>query len=385
MKNIFETLKDLEKQISCLNESELISLEEAKDRFLAKDLYATKNLPSFDNAALDGYAFNYTDINEALEIKGTIFTGDKNSYTIGKNECYKIMTGAKMPKNADTILMLEDECIENNKLIIKKLPKRYNAYRYKGEELNKGAPLLEKGTKLNDKHIALLASQGLYKIEVIRKIRIGIFSSGNELKEPWQECDEESIYNANALPLLTMLENASYLGILQDDFINTKKALKNAKFDLLITSGGASVGEADFMEKSLDELGFNAIFKGVKARPARPTKLYQKEKLVLILPGNPMAAYLSCFIFAKKIIALLSGNLENPLQFYAKMGIDLKLKNGRNNLILGILEKDIFTPFNENKFGSGMILPLIKSEFLLISEENTSELKKGDEITLLKI
>ncbi len=247
MKNIFETLKDLENQISCLDESELISLEKAKDRILAKDLYARKNLPSFDNAALDGYAFNYTDINEALEIKGTIFAGDKNFYTVAKNECYKIMTGAKMPKNADTILMLEDEYIEENKLIIKKTPKQYNAYRYKGEELKKGEILLQKGTKLNDKHIALLASQGLYKIEVIRKIRIGIFSSGNELKEPWQECDEESIYNANALPLLTMLQNASYLGIIKDDFKSTKEALENTNFDLLITSGGASVGEADLI------------------------------------------------------------------------------------------------------------------------------------------
>ncbi|KRS92502.1 molybdopterin biosynthesis protein MoeA, partial [Campylobacter coli] len=112
------------------------------------------------------------------------------------------------------------------------------------------------------------------------------------------------------------------------------------------------------------------LFKGLKARPARPTKLYQKDKtLVLILPGNPMAAYLSAFIFARKIIALLYGNLENPLQIQAFMGSDLKVKSGRNNLILGNLEKGIFYPFNDNKFGSGMILPLIQSEFLLISEE----------------
>lgn len=94
------------------------------------------------------------------------------------------------------------------------------------------------------------------------------------------------------------------------------------------------------MEKALDELGFTPLFKGLKARPARPTKLYRKgENFVLILPGNPMAAYLSCFIFAKKIINLLSGNLDNPLTFYGKMGMDLKLKSGRNNLILGNLEK----------------------------------------------
>ncbi|WP_348518188.1 molybdopterin molybdotransferase MoeA [Campylobacter sp. CCS1377] len=388
MKNIFQTLKDLESQISSFEEYELISLEKAKGRILAKDLYARKNLPSFDNAALDGYAFNYEDLNEALKIKGTIFAGDKNTYEINKNECFKIMTGAKIPKNADTILMIEDECIENSKLIIKKPPKKHNAYRYKGEELKKDELLLKKGTRLNARHIALLSSQGLYKIQVIRKIRVGIFSSGDELKEPWRDCDEESIYNANALPLLAMLKtcDTSYLGIIKDDFSTTKEALKNTNFDLLITSGGASVGEADFMEKALDELGFTPLFKGLKARPARPTKLYQKDKnLVLILPGNPMAAYLSAFIFTKKIINLLSGNLENPLKIHALMGSDLKVKSGRNNLILGNLENEVFYPFNDGKYGSGMILPLINSEFLLISEEERTEFKKDEKITILKL
>ncbi len=388
MKNIFQTLAHLQDQITALNEFELISLEEAKDRVLAKDLYAVKNLPSFDNAALDGYAFNYADINQALDIKGTILAGDKNTYEIYKNECFKIMTGAKMPKNTDTILMIEDECIEEGKLIIKKPPKQYNAYRYKGEELKKDELLLKKGTKLNARHIALLSSQGFYKIEVVRKIRIGIFSSGDELKEPWQDCDEENIYNANALPLLALFEDCatSYLGIIKDNFNTTKKALENANFDLLITSGGASVGEADFMEKALNKLGFTPLFKGLKARPARPTKLYQKDKtLVLILPGNPMAAYLSAFIFARKIIALLYGNLENSLQIQAIMGSDLKVKSGRNNLILGNLEKGVFYPFNNNKFGSGMILPLIQSEFLLISEEEKAEFQKDEEIMLFKL
>ncbi|HEH4741053.1 TPA: molybdopterin molybdotransferase MoeA [Campylobacter coli] len=388
MKNIFQTLAHLQDQITALNEFELISLEEAKDRVLAKDLYAVKNLPSFDNAALDGYAFNYANINQALDIKGTILAGDKNTYEIYKNECFKIMTGAKMPKNADTILMIEDECIEEGKLIIKKPPKQYNAYRYKGEELKKDELLLKKGTKLNARHIALLSSQGIYKIEVVRKIRIGIFSSGDELKEPWQDCDTENIYNANALPLLALFEDCatSYLGIIKDDFNTTKKALENANFDLLITSGGASVGEADFMEKALNELGFTPLFKGLKARPARPTKLYKKDKtLVLILPGNPMAAYLSAFIFARKIIALLYGNLENSLQIQAIMGCDLKVKSGRNNLILGNLEKGVFYPFNNNKFGSGMILPLIQSEFLLISEEEKAEFQKDEKILLFKL
>lgn len=389
MKNVFETLKILEQNVSCLNSYELISLENAKGRILAYDLKAEKNLPSFDNAALDGYAFNYNDKDEPLQIKGTIFAGDKSEYSIAKNECYKIMTGAIMPKNADTILMMEDENLQDDKLIIQKKPKQYNAYRYKGEELKRGDNLLKKGTKINAKHIALLASQGIYKIWVLRKIRIGIFSSGNELKEPWQECDEKNIYNANAFALMALFdENCewSYLGIVKDDLKKTREILERKEFDLLLGSGGASVGEADFMEQTLRELNYESIFSGIKARPCKPTKLYKKdENFVLLLPGNPMAAYLSCFIFGLKLVDLLSGNKNEKLKFRAKMGIDLKLKNGRNNFILGNLKDGIFTPFNENKFGSAMILPLIESCFLLISAENIREILKNDNIELILI
>ena len=386
MKNVFETLKELENEIKPLEEYEIISLENACKRILTEDIYAQKNLPSFDNAALDGYAFNYDDINEPLSVKGSILAGDKNAYELGKNETFRIMTGAIMPKNADTILMIEDEFLQNEKLIIKNPPKRYNAYRFKGEEVKFGELLLKKGLKIKPSHIALLASQGIYKIKVARKLSVGIFSSGNELYEPWQNCDEKSIYNANALPLMTMFENTTYLGIIKDDFESTKKALKSPGYDILISSGGASVGEADFMQKALFELGFKPIFTGLKARPAKPTKLFKRgQNLVLILPGNPMSAFLSAFVFGKKILNLLSGNLEIPISFEAKMGMDLKLKGGRNNFVLGNLQDEIFMPFNENKFGSGMILPLVNSNFLFISDENSTQIKKGDKIKILKL
>lgn len=388
MKNVFETLRDLEKQIKALDEFELVSLEYAKGRFLYEDLKARKDLPSFDNAALDGYAFNYADKDEPLSIKGTIFAGDTHSYELGKNECYKIMTGAKMPKNADTILMLEDEKLQNQKLIISKEIKQNNAHRYRGEELKKDELILKKGEYLTAAKIALLSSQGLYKIKVFRKIKIGIFSSGDELKEAWEFCSDENIYNVNALALNALFSEShcevSYLGIIKDDFISTKNSLEKQNFDLLLCSGGASVGEADFMENALISLEFKALFKGIKARPARPTKLYEKnEKYVLILPGNPMAAYLACFIFGLKILRLLCGNSDNELKIFAKMGKTLKLKSGRNNFILGNLKEGLFYPTNDNRFGSGMIKPLIQSQFLLISNENQAELKEGEELNLI--
>ncbi|MBS4235685.1 molybdopterin molybdotransferase MoeA [Campylobacter vulpis] len=386
MKNIFETLKLLEEHIAPLKESEIISLENALGRVLACDLYAKKNLPSFNNAALDGYAFNYDDINAPLKIMGTILAGDKTPYKLKKNECFKIMTGALMPENADTILMLEEENLEKGFLVIKTKPKRFNAFRFKGEEQKEGELLLKRGQKLNAAMITLLAAQGIYKIKVIKKPSVAVFSSGNELKEPWEECDSLSIYNANALAVQALLNdyNPCYLGIIKDEFNASLKALQNNQFDLIITSGGASVGEADFMDRALKELEFKEIFNEIKARPAKPTKLYQKDnKLILILPGNPMAAFLSCFIFAKKILNLLEGNTEKERKINALMGEDLKLKARRNNLILGNLENGIFTPFNHNQFGSAMILPLVKSTFLLISKEEQESILKGESVQLI--
>lgn len=387
MKNIFQTLEILEKNIKSINEFEIVSLENAKDRFLFEDIKSKKNLPSFDNAALDGYAFRFEDRFNALDIKGTILAGDKNDKLIEENECYKIMTGAKIPNNADTIIMLEDALVENNKLIINKDIKKYNAYRFKAEELKEGEIILKKGEKLNSAKITLLASQGIYKIKVFRKIKIGIFSSGNELKEPWQECDKDAIYNANALGVFSLLSSPSseisYLGIIKDNFLDTKEALEFNDFDLLLTSGGASIGEADFMEKALKELNFNPIFEGIKAKPAKPSKLYCKNKnYILILPGNPMAAYLSCFIFALKIIHLFCSNFQSHLSIEAKMGKDLKLKSGRNNLILGNLEKNLFYPIDQN-FGSGMITPLIKNNFLFISHEDQECIKQNEKVKII--
>ena len=190
MKGIFETIELLKAQISGVAGSEVVSLENALGRVLAQDLKACKDLPAFDNSALDGYAFKFSEKDNALSVKGTIFAGDKKDYTIGKNECYKIMTGAKMPLGADSILRVEDASLENGKILIKMPIKEKDGHRIKGEELKAGAELMKKGRILNAADIMVLASQGIYKVQVVRKVRVGVFSSGNELYEPWQKADE---------------------------------------------------------------------------------------------------------------------------------------------------------------------------------------------------
>lgn len=386
MKDLFETIELIKAQIKSVAGIQLVSLENAKGRVLAENLTALKNLPAFDNSALDGYAFKFSDKDSPLDIKGTIFAGDKNDYIVQKNECYKIMTGAKIPQNADTILRVEDATLENGKLLIKTPIKQNDGHRIKGEELKIGENLLKKGQILSAADIMVLASQGIYKVKVTRKIRVGIFSSGNELYEPWQKADDNSIYNANALAINALFSSSlcevSYLGIIKDDLQTTKEALGgNSHFDLLITSGGASVGDADFMDEALNDIGFEALFKGIIIRPAKPTKLYKKgQNLVFILPGNPLSAFLSCFLVGKTLLHLLSG-VDFEFDFIdAEFKGDFTIKNGRNNLILGNLQNGAFV-VDKNL---GMMKPF-KSKYLLISDFSKSEFKDKERVKLLKI
>lgn len=383
-KNLFETLEFIKSEIKSIAQCELVSLENALGRVLAQNLSARKDLPAFDNSALDGYAFKFSDKNEPLSVKGTIFAGDKKDYEINKGECYKIMTGAKMPLGADTVLRVEDAEFAGEKLIAARA-RQNDGRRIRGEELKAGVEFLRKGQILGAAQIMALASQGIYKVQVARKIRVSVFSSGNEIVEPWQKADENSIYNANALAINALLSNelceVSYLGIIKDDLGATKEALSKSCADLLITSGGASVGDADFMDEALRDLGFLPLFDGIIMRPAKPTKLYKKgEKFVFILPGNPLSAFLSCFLLGKALVCLLSGASFEFDFVEAEFKGNLKLKNERNNLILGTLNGNSFVA-NENL---GVMKPFYATH-LLISEFSKSEFKDGEEIKVLKI
>jgi len=392
MKDFFESLELARQSVSVLKECEIISLEEACLRVLGEDICARKNVPSFDNSALDGYAFKFDDKNEPLSVVKTIFAGDKNEYKLGKNECFKIMTGAKMPANADSVVMLEEAHFENERLCVPPDLKAFNAVRKKGEDIKAKEPLLKAFKSLHAGSVAVLASQGIYKLKVLRKLRVGVFSSGNELKEVWQNADESEIYNVNALAIRALLQNlpceVSYLGLLKDEKSEVLKALKETQnYDLILTSAGASAGEADFMKEILNELHFECVFDKMKAKFAKPAKLFKKndaqlERLVLCLPGNPLSAILVCAVFARALILAKCG-LKNELNFtQAKLAQDLTLKSGRNDLIIGRLEKGLFYPMQNTS--SGALKLLLNHHFLFVSDINAEKICKGESINLIK-
>ena len=363
---------------------EFVSLERATGKILAQDVVTVKNLPSFDNAAMDGYALKFDDFDEPLSVSATVLAGDETEISLKKGECVKIMTGAKMPTNTDTVVPFEDAVLQDGKLSPQSKVKKFNALRYKGEEVKAGEILLKKGEILTPARVMMLAAQGIYCVCVEREIKIGIFSSGDEVVEPWQNASEEQIYNANGAGIASLLQSfgfaSSYAGIIKDDLESTTRALETAKFDVIITSGGASKGEADFMKTALLNLGFSELFDGVNIRPGRPSKAFIKcKKIVFILPGNPMAAFLMCFLL---VVPFLKGAQLEKLD--AVLNQDVKIKSGRQNIVLGSFCEGKFSVTDNNKFGSGMITPLIKSNAVLVTNESLGELKAGEIVKILK-
>ncbi|MDD3323938.1 MAG: molybdopterin molybdotransferase MoeA [Sulfurospirillaceae bacterium] len=372
---------------------EYISLFEALGRVLAEDVLCCKDLPCFNNSAMDGFAFAHIGENQKLIIKKSIFAGDVVEPCLGKNECYKIMTGAQVPSDADTIVAFEDCTVcDDNTIEVSTKTKKGNALRLRGEEKSKGDVILKKGERINSSACGILASQGITHIKVYKKLSIAVFSSGDELKEPWQSANEHQIYNINSMALIALFSQygfeAHYCGVIPDDLEKTKQyfhAMK--KYDAIITSGGISEGEADFMLEALVENGLEVLFNGISIKPGKPTMLgIMKETVVASMPGNPMAAFINAFLFLVPLLKKLQGETHYFFDcLYAKNATEFSVKSGRANVILGTLEDGIFKVFNNNKYGSGMITPLAYSTALLVTSDDTVNFKEGCNVKVIPL
>jgi molybdopterin molybdotransferase len=370
---------------------EYVSLFEAHNRVLFEDIKCVKNLPSFNNSALDGFAFDYKNIGKSLKIKKTIFAGDSIEPCLNDDECYKIMTGAKVPSDANTIVPFENAIRYDD--LHAELPsdtKKGNALRLKGEECAIGELLLQKGEVLDASKIAYLASQGISVVPVYKKISIAIFSTGDELKEPWEKANEDEIYNVNSSSLRAVLKEfgfkADYCGVIPDNLEDSIEYFsKMKKYDAIVTSGGISMGEADFVEDALKANGFEDSFHGINIKPGKPTMFGKMdETLVASMPGNPLAAYVNAFLFLIPALKSLQGydNVHHDLVEVVN-DEELRLKNKRVNIVLGNVRDSKFIAFNNNKYGSGMITPIVQSNAIFLSSLEDSLIKSGEKIKVI--
>ena len=376
--------------IKAVNSTQIVDTTQALNKVLAKDIITTKPLPPFNNSAMDGYAFRYEDINNPLKVVKEVFAGDIQEPILKQNECYKITTGAKIPDDANIVAPKEICEIKNSQVIVKKPIPKGNAIRLKGEELQKNSTLLKKGELLTPAKIASLASQGITKIDTFKELKIAILSTGNELKEPHQKADEFELYNINAINIAMHLKqfgfNSNYIGVVPDNLQEATKIVATLKdYDIIISSGGVSVGEADFTKKALLNNGFRELFHGVRVKPGHPVMSgFLDKTFVIALPGNPLAAILNLLLLFFPAIFKMQGAKEiffNPIT--AKMSKDLKLKPNRVNIVLGEYKDGYFSAYKDNRYGSGMISPLVNSNAVALFNQNIEYINKDSTIKVV--
>ena len=374
---------------------EIVSISQALGRVISKDIICKKNLPSFDNSAMDGFAIKSSDAGKTLKINKVIFAGDKGDKvkeSLGQNECYKIMTGAKVPSDADTIIPIEN-CLDVTKksVTIPKEIKKGANLRLKGEEQKGGNRLFAKGEEINSSHITLLASQGIVMIEVYKKITIAVLSTGNEIKEPWENADEEEIFNCNSYALISQLKekgfDATYCGVVPDSLEESKNYISNLKsYDVIITTGGISMGDADFVGEAFLQNGLETSFHGVNIKPGRPIMMGKMDKsIVICLPGNPLTAMVNIYLFVIPMLKKLQGANEYYHDISKATNTkEFKTKNGRVNIVLGSLKNTMFDVTRENKYGSGMITALYESNSILVTGNSTSLISANQDVFVIE-
>ena len=300
--------------------TEEIALTDACDRVLALDLFTPEDIPSFSKSAMDGYACRKEDILKGMKVLEVIPAGYRPKKRITPGTCSKIMTGAMIPEGADTVLIVENATVRDT--LVYGTPPSSSNIMVQGEDLKKGDRVLKKGTILRPQHLAILASCGIDRITVSRRIRIGILSTGNELTEPGQESEPGKIYNSNSWQLMSMVNRINgiptYYGIAADTTQDTQNLLSRAisENQVVLLSGGVSEGDFDLVPVVMRELGFDILFDRIRIKPGKPTTfavLPGSGKFIFGLPGNPVSSFVQCLLIVIPFLAAMQGTRWEPL------------------------------------------------------------------------
>ena len=387
---IFNLLKKIKKtQLG----KETLLLDNSIGRFLAEDVRSGINLPPFKNSAVDGYALLKIDIlqnKKNLICKKRVAAGDKISNNIKIGEATRIFTGALMPANSSTVVMQENVILNKNNIIIKKMPSYGENCRLAGEDIQKGQKIFSNGDKINTTNVNLIAAIGKKNIFVKKKIKIGFFTNGNELRWPTEKLKGSEINNSNYFSLKALLNkpyiNSKYLGILKDkENTISKSLLQNVtKYNVIITTGGASVGEEDHLIDIINKLG-KVFFWKTAIKPGRPLAVGKIQNTIIIcLPGNPVSVHLLYGMIVRPFLEYLcSGKLLVPEGVLAKTDFEMQKKNKRLEWLrvnIDKKKKDLVVS-KYHKQGSGMISSMVFTDGILEIPEEINQISKNQFFT----
>ena len=351
MKPLEEALELLLSHARAVTGVEVVPLSEANGRVLAESVVSRINMPPWDNSAMDGYAVNSSDLSgsgASLKVSQRIPAGAAPQ-PLKPGTAARIFTGAPVPENADSVVIQEVCRQDGEQVIVDEIPQSGANIRYAGEDTRAGQEVLEAGTRLGPQHLGLAASVGVDELTVYRRLKVALFSSGDELINPGQPLGPGQIYNSNEYTLQALLQSLGCelvsLGIVEDTFDATCDALLRAagQADLVMTSGGVSVGEEDHLKPAVEKLGSLDLWK-IAIRPGKPLAFGHIEGTPFIgTPGNPVSLFVTFCLFARPFILKSQGVGEAqlvPTPILARAGFDWPKAEKRREFARARLELD---------------------------------------------
>lgn len=389
-------------RVTPIAETEDVTLHAARGRALARDVIAPLDLPPFDNSAVDGYAVRHGDLaakdETRLTIVGRLQAGAAAERKVGAGEAVRIFTGAPMPAGADTVFMQEDVQAEGENVIVPPGLKRGSNMRNAGEDAREGAVILPAGRRLGVQDIALAAAVGLTRLNVRRRVRVALFSTGDEIVEPGAARPAPALYDANRYLLAAMLERlgaaVTDLGILKDEQAALGKAIGEAArtHDLVLTSGGVSTGEADYVKQAVESLG-TLVFWRVGIKPGRPVTMgvlpgsAGANAAFIGLPGNPVAVFVTFVRVVRPLLLRLAGATAEPLiPLPVQATFAYKKKKGRREYVRVALKRradGVIEATKHAQDGAGVITSLTETDGLVELVEDTTSIEAGATVGFL--
>ncbi|MGH8676641.1 MAG: molybdopterin molybdotransferase MoeA [Burkholderiales bacterium] len=376
--------------------SERVRLPAALGRVLAEDIVPSIDVPGHDNSAMDGYAVRSGDLmpgaESVLEEIGIALAGRAFEGRVGAGQCVRVMTGAVLPEGADAVVIQEIVRAEGRRISVPAGQKPGQNVRYAGEDLKAGVPVLRAGAPVRPAELGVIGSLGIAEVSVRRRVRVAFFSTGDELRSVGTPLAKGQVYDSNRYTLHGMLERLGVewidLGVVRDDPGALEQALRSASAsaDAIVTTGGVSVGEADFVRRLMAQLG-EVLFWKIAMRPGRPMAFGKIGDAFLFgLPGNPVAVMVAFYQFVREALLVLAGRDGDlaPASLRVQSAEALRKVPGRTEYQRGILFKDgaEWKVRTTGQQGSGVLRSMAEANCFIVLEHERGAIAAGDLVSV---
>jgi molybdopterin molybdotransferase len=363
---------------------ERVALMDALGRVLAEDIASDMDMPPFDKSAVDGYACRRSDLDKPLKVLEVIAAGNSPQFNITEGQCSKLMTGGVVPQGADCVIMVEDVESLPGQMIRFSGKSTASNICFKAEDIRRGDQVLSKGTPLRPQEIAVLASVGAALPLVYSRFRIGVITTGDELVEPQQSPGPAQIRNSNAWQLIAQVSKEgalpSYYGIAVDNEQQTLEMIDKAAMenDIVLLTGGISVGDFDFVPSVLEKAGFNIQFRSLAVQPGKPSIFATRQKTYLFaLPGNPVSSFVQFELLVRHLMDQCRGAANTGKWLNLPLGFDFSRKKTERKAFIPVAFQPDGTIGKVDYHGSAHIHSYIHADGIMQVDIGISELPKG--------